>query len=661
MLSNKISQSNTGVNQSLNSSGSSSVASGISSGINTAGLEKGQLIKGEVTDLRSNEVSVKMEDGKVLTGRLEDSANLSIGDKVVFRVEDVSLKSLTLKIIANTDFTNQDNTIDKALEAAGLSKNERNTAIVGELLKQQMSIDKNTISLIIRQSLQFKESSIQSLVLMNKLNIPVTENNVAQFDAYTGFKAGIMDDLKSFADSVVGYFNEEGAVSSSEFVKQGKELLTLLYGNETKSAVTYDTDLKLQSVGNTGMEGVKPQDSVFLPNTLPPDTVSPSNSLTQNLTFTLKNILSTTELTNLADMIEAEPSLKSFFSEEQLTNLRNGSAELKEIAQNLTLIKSQAEAAGPSSLNSTDFTAKAMQLINSLATETILSASQDTFTGREIGSFLNQAARSQLLHSLESFAQSSKTADINKTFEGIKAQISSGSILTSDILKWIHGSLGEVSDSSAKSLLTSDSFKSLLKEQLLSGWSLPPEEIGKGSDINKHYESLLNQLDNLKEFMEQSNKSSGAAISEQIGHLKDNINFMNQMNHLFTYIQIPLKMKNQYTDSQLYVYSRKKQGRSAEDGISVLLHLNMEHLGTMDVFIELKNNNLNSKFYMEDRSAVSLISSHINLLERTLEAKGYSFHSEVLPREKKVNIVQDFINKEAESAGHTRYNFDLRA
>ncbi len=651
MLSNNISQSNTGIQQSKNPAPTSSVNPGSSQPANsTAGLEKGQLIRGEITDLRSNEVSVKLEDGRVLSGKLEDSKNLAIGDKVVFRVEDVSLKSLTLKIISNTDFTSGENTAEKALEAAGFGKNSHNMSIVRELLNQQMSIDKKTISLLIKQSVLHKETSVQTLVLMNKYHLPVNEANISQFTAYQNSEHSILNNIGTLADSIADFFTPSGDVAYPEYLTRSTRFLNLLLNRSGDAAA-----------------GTSPNPAdIKTPDPLMTDL--PVSNLTDVSSFaaggTDGNVirLATGSFLSQADALELVQILKSDSITESLLNqkflsaLSEGSADLGEAAQTLTRLLNDPVSASLSS-------EMKAALANSPAAGAILSANEEFLqAGRETGLYLNLQDRINLVNVLDSFYHSgnSPLSSGSESFPELKNRIMAGNLSSEEILNWVQDNLNKADEASAKTLLSSKEFKLLIKDDLLNKWTMDPKTLTGNEDVNRHFESLLHQINGLKEYMEQS-LPGNTNIPGQVSQLHENISFMNDLNQFFTYFQLPLKLRNQFANSELYVYSRKKPGRTAEEGISVLLHLDMEHLGPLDVFLDLHEKHLVSRFYLDTPDVMELIGSHINKLEEILTEKGYTLNTEILKREKAVNIVDDFLKEDPQPASVTRYNFDLRA
>jgi hypothetical protein len=650
MINNNVSQSNINMGEAVNnqavyslgangqsrisSPASPSSVSNSSYPLNaTAGLEKGQIIQGEVVDLRSNEVSVKLEDGRILTGKLEEGNQLSIGENVTFRVEEVSLKSLSLKILSESQITLTDTTIDKALEAAGLGKNIRNRSVVRSLLNQQMPIDKNTIGLLIKQSLAFKDTSIDTLVFMNKYHISVTKGNIDFLNSLGNSKQNILNHVAELSSEIPDLFEELSGKSYEEIITKGNELLNIILQGSNEAMEDKEAAMTLTSSDTSSASEV---------SSMKPDQLPLSVDSRQYLN---DSVLSANERLELARYLEADPSAKLLFSEKLLQEIIDGTANRKAVAE---LLK---EAFPSGSFNN----------INDLMNEKIQSSIQHVLSFYEalqnnnpvnfIKECLTETDRIHLLQNLEDFSLPKE----------VKDQIQSGSISTSELLKWIQNKLGTASESSVRRLFSSKEYKTLMREELISKWTLTPRSLTKEGIVDEYYENLAKQLTDIKEFISSSFQSNNENLHGQAGHLQNNISFMNQLNEFFTYFQLPIKLKEQVANSKLFVYTRKKEKRTAEEGISVLLHLDMEHLGPLDIHVDLHNKDLVSRFYINDKDTSNLISSNIPLLEAALEKKGYSLKAEVLIREKGMNIVEEFTKQEENPSFVPRYNFDIRA
>jgi flagellar hook-length control protein FliK len=286
------------------------------------------------------------------------------------------------------------------------------------------------------------------------------------------------------------------------------------------------------------------------------------------------------------------------------------------------------------------------------AANTVISAYQDVqYTNNELGSFLQATERMNLLKSLDAFLI---PPEVNR-------QIASGDISSHALLTLIQEKMGSVPEASIKNLFASKEYQSLIKEELSAKWTFKPDSLTKENIIERHFESLSHELSDFMSYMEKASGSTSETVSQQANHLQENINFMKTINDLFTYVQLPLKLHNQNAHGELYVYTKKKEGRTAKDGISVLLHLDMDHLGPIDIHIDLHHNNVVGKFYLSNEDTIELISTNLPVLEEALLKKGYSLNAEILERKKEVDIVEDFINPDFSSQSVTRYNFDIRA
>ena len=90
-------------------------------------------------------------------------------------------------------------------------------------------------------------------------------------------------------------------------------------------------------------------------------------------------------------------------------------------------------------------------------------------------------------------------------------------------------------------------------------------------------------------------------------------------------------MENAHGD--LYVYANQKRHATSDGSVSALLHLEMQNLGDLDVYVKLLQNNVSTHFYVEDESIIDFLEEHMDLLTERLEGKGYSVANKVSSRE----------------------------
>lgn len=211
------------------------------------------------------------------------------------------------------------------------------------------------------------------------------------------------------------------------------------------------------------------------------------------------------------------------------------------------------------------------------------------------------------------------------------------------------------------SLFSSDEFKALVKDTMEQQWMLTPEELKEPDKIGKLYQKMEGQLERLTEAMKAAGQES-TNVTQLATDVRSNIEFMNQVNQAYTYVQIPLKMSGQNASGQLYVYTNKKALAEGDKELTAFLHLDMDHLGSTDVSVKMLNHKVNTKFYLDNDGAYDLLMAHIPILEAKLAKKGYQCTVSVENEAKHVNFVEDFLKKDQPSAGQLhRYSFDMRA
>ena len=115
-------------------------------------IREGQMLKGEVTDLRNHEITLTLEDNTTVNARISNASSLSIGDTASFLVDQIIPGRITLEMIPPSQLASENNIIRKVLEESMLPKNEQNQTVVRELIHNQLPINKQSILDMLRLS-----------------------------------------------------------------------------------------------------------------------------------------------------------------------------------------------------------------------------------------------------------------------------------------------------------------------------------------------------------------------------------------------------------------------------------------------------------------------------------------------------------------------------
>lgn len=211
----------------------------------------------------------------------------------------------------------------------------------------------------------------------------------------------------------------------------------------------------------------------------------------------------------------------------------------------------------------------------------------------------------------------------------------------------------------------------VVTKELTSSWGITPEQFQEESlkqvslrmeqqiqefqHISFQNPATTNQLQQVLQLAEL-NLVTTNQINQQMEHAKGENNVFDLL-----YTQIPLKLKGQLKHSDLYVYRNKKNTPNSSKNMSLLLHLDMEYLGDMDIMIRTQDYRINAVFTLSDKEAYEIIKEHIPELEDNLKDKGYFFFASATKKETSERGIQELFEEENNEGVLKRYSFDVRA
>lgn len=219
---------------------------------------------------------------------------------------------------------------------------------------------------------------------------------------------------------------------------------------------------------------------------------------------------------------------------------------------------------------------------------------------------------------------------------------------------------------SVKELFGSKAFHNLLQTQITKEWLIEPEEAAVKEKVEQLYERIREQTAKINEAFQMVGKADSAG-AKSVQNLQNNVDFINQMNNLFPYVQLPLMMSGNQAHGDLYVYTNKKNLARKDGNITALLHLDMENLGPMDVYITMQQsqNKVTTNFTLRDEESLELIAEHIHILNERLEKRGYSMNANFQLKDEEssedTNIMQEILAQNKNISVLSMTSFDMRA
>lgn len=585
-----------------NSVTTSTRRTGAASGRETVTLTKGEVVKGEVTDLRSNEVTVRLEDGRTLHAKLSSAAELSIGQESEFLVQDSDENLITLKILSDGDPSFTESAIDKALEAAGFPKSQNAVSIVRSLLTAGLPANKEMIKKMMQYSAANKGVEHSTLTALLKNEIPVTKTNASQLQAYRNFEHRLLSQASTLTSSLVSalQFGE----ATPEFTAK---LLATFFSEDAASAEA--------SAGN--------------PSTAAdPSAVSDMPANTSALSADSAAFGSVTkEALSLQDAAQFEELLHQADSSGNRLSALTDSVE-QMLSESTALSSPEGNTGNSAALSDTG-----LPLAN------LLPGSENEQLQRIVADLASQNPDNPQFAAL----QASPDFSAKQLFSALAA----------------HGQ--EKPEALSALFKKEPALSDLLEKTLLSDFVMQPEDLEKEDAVKKFYEELNRTLSKMTELTKDAGTSQALkTAADTAGKMQENINFMNTLNQIFPYVQLPLKMTEQLTHGELYVYSKKKDLSAENKEVSILLHLDMDSLGPTDVHVSLFRQAVNAQFYLPDEESQKVVSDHLSELTDALSKKGFTLTASVTKREKEPDIVNDFMNG-GEAVPMKRFRFDIRA
>ena len=577
-------------------------------------LSSGSVFEGTVSSVKNGKVTLALSDGQTITARLSGKVPLSQGTPMFFQVK--SNDGATIEIKPYTGAGSGGNPIlTNALTEGTVPVTERNLAMVDAMMKEQMPIDKQSLLNMARIANMNPGVDITTVVNMTKLGIPVSPEMAAQFENYMTDEHAILQEMDQAMNELADLAGSHD-LTPDQAVQMNQKILSILLPEQTVAGESVNTEGQIETGGQTTAEG---QILTGGQTTAEGQTTSEGQILTDGRLGAEEQTVNGEQTTTAGQAIQegtGGQAIGEVLSDQQFSSLGR-------LLQNI-----------PSLVESTKLFPEAME--------------QDIF-----------------IDTLEdeSVAQNLMTEDAAwKAADGKTAL--DKNLTVSDFLRTVSQLLSEnngMASQSIQKLFGSDAYKSLLRNVMEQQWLIQPEALKQEKKISQLYEKLEQQMRQVEDALKEAGVTK-TRFPETAAEVRGNIEFMNQLNQAYTYVQVPLKMSGQNANGELYVYTNKKNLRDPDAELSAFLHLELEHLGSTDVSVKMQHRNVKTNFYMADDASYDLVEKYLPILEQKLKDKGYQCTITMTKEEKKVSFGDDFLRKDMPQTGTLhRYSFDVRA
>lgn len=213
-----------------------------------------------------------------------------------------------------------------------------------------------------------------------------------------------------------------------------------------------------------------------------------------------------------------------------------------------------------------------------------------------------------------------------------------------------------------RSILHNSKVAELPAKLLADRWSIKPEDVESPEKVEELYQKLGKQLKGLSNLLEE-NGQRGSSAYQNVTNLSQNVDFLQQINQTYAYIQLPLHLRQgEHKTGELFVYTNKKNLARKDGQVSALLHLDMEHLGPLDVYVALKDTKVSTKFYVQNDAILDYLEANMDVLTERLQKRGYDCKCETTLHTELQQTAQAMtpLLKTEGSVPVAQYAFDVR-
>lgn len=616
-------------------------------------LEPGSTFEGTVNSVKNGKVVLALGNGQTITARLDGKVSIQPGESMFFQVRSNDGTTIALRPYVQAGNINNPILLN-ALTAAGVPATERNITMVDSMMKEQMSISRQSILDMGRVVGSNPNVNVNTAVLMTKIGLPVSAEMASQFENYMVDQHAIVDEMDLAMNQLGRLLGDADLGEEQSFELYGK-VLDILNGEGETSAQTTDglqqndtgtmvnagenieTEAAVQqSKDGAAAEGVQKQ--VQQQNTK--DLISmgaAGQEQSAGVAENTENIVGEQTAGNAAQSMQTGIDAADVLKNTQADT----AADFKNVQGQTDTLEQILDQ------NGLDHLKRLLQNIPTLTGNTDLFEVQeeedvfvDTMSGDDAGKKAFELAQAEPEVTLK---QSMTAEDFLNTLR--------------DALKQNQ----EYGFAGMTKLFGSKEFAAILKNCAEKQWLLEPEQLREASKVSDLYERLDHQMKQMENVMKAAGVTQNSFI-QTAADIRSNVEFMNQINQVYTYVQLPLKLSGQNASGDLYVYTNKKNLNDPEAELTAFLHLDLENLGSTDVSIRMKDKNVKTNFYIADDASYDLIEKHLPVLEKRLAQKGYRCSITMSKEEKKVEFVEDFLQRDMPQAGTLhRYSFDVRA
>lgn len=639
-ISNLVSQYNNSVANGEPMTGAKGVEKLVSS-LNE--MSRGMIFEGTVSSVHGNQVKLALSNGQQILARLAGKFSFEQGQSVFFQVKNNDGGTIEIKPYT-VDGEGANLTLMDALKAAGLPVDGNNLSMVNKMMEEQMSIDKVSLNQMYQLVQDNKDINVTTLVELKRLGIDINPVNAAQFENYSNDKQAITIAMDSLIDELPNALSAEN-LSMYKLVTQARDVLNIVTDGLSENVI----------ISNEGYD-LKQYEAIMSDNQSAP--IAKKHFNIAELFESLNSV------SGESQGIQIMQKLNNFLKIDNMLMQGNESVAPNEsIASNEPVLLNESVSSNesvisnePVLLNESVASNEQVKLQEAPEkTDTAIINKKVETAANTIGCILSDKQIEELNEQVKKLLP-----DLQENNISLYSKDSSVVGILNDIKNMLENTPANAN--ALRHLFSGNAFRIMLREALEQQWMIKPGDLEKNpKKLDGLYDKIEKQITNMENILKASGtvNSKAEALADNI---RGNIEFMNQINEAYTYVQVPLRMNEKNASGQLYVYTNKKSMSDPDKELSAFLHLDLEHLGGTDVSIKMLHKKVTTNFYLDSDESYALVKQFLPVLEKRLQDKGYNCELNVNSDSKQMNFVDGFLKKDLPPTGQVhRYSFDMRA
>ena len=651
-ISNLVSQYNNSVANGEPMTGAKGVEKLVSS-LNE--MSRGMIFEGTVSSVHGNQVKLALSNGQQILARLAGKFSFEQGQSVFFQVKNNDGGTIEIKPYT-VDGEGANLTLMDALKAAGLPVDGSNLSMVNKMMEEQMSIDKVSLNQMYQLVQDNKEINVTTLVELKRLGIDINPVNAAQFENYSNDKQAITIAMDSLIDELPNALSAED-LSMYKLVTQARDVLNIVTDGLSENVI----------ISNEGYD-LKQYEAIMSDNQSAP--IAKKHFNIAELFESLNSV------SGESQGIQIMQKLNNFLKIDNMLMQGNESVAPNEsIASNEPVLLNESVSSNESVISNESVSSNESVISNEpvLLNESVASNEPVTLQGapeKTDTAIINKKVETAA-NTIGCILSDNQIEELNEQVKKLLPDLQENNISLYSKDSSVVGILNDIKNmlentpanaNALRHLFSGNAFRIMLREALEQQWMIKPGDLEKNpKKLDGLYDKIEKQITNMENILKASGtvNSKAEALADNI---RGNIEFMNQINEAYTYVQVPLRMNEKNASGQLYVYTNKKSMSDPDKELSAFLHLDLEHLGGTDVSIKMLHKKVTTNFYLDSDESYALVKQFLPVLEKRLQDKGYNCELNVNSDSKQMNFVDGFLKKDLPPTGQVhRYSFDMRA